>query len=162
MKAVWKQFFIFSTLKRMSSFMPVYHKSKYLSLLSGNKTKTNSLQRIEAKVVSSWKMKFRLGRWDMWVHSRPPILIYISALTKASNKSTLILASSQPLENKFFISYFCNFVCRFCALKSQCQLLFYPLPMFVPTTSAAISGQNIFWKKLGQVHEISESIFKWS
>lgn len=46
-------------IEKNEQFHAVYHKSKYLSLLSGNKTKTNSLQRTEAKVVPVWEMKFR-------------------------------------------------------------------------------------------------------
>lgn len=55
-------------------------------------------------------------RWDMWVLNRPRILICISSLTKAGNKSILILTSNQSLLNKIFITYFCNFLCTFCAL----------------------------------------------
>lgn len=80
------------------------------------KQNQDSLQRIEGKVVPVWEMKFRPKKMRYVSSQQASNSDIHLSLTKAGSKSIQILTSSQSLLNRIFITYFCNFLCTFCAL----------------------------------------------
>lgn len=179
--SLWKQLFIFSTLKRINDFMPVEFSRKvniYLYFLETKPRQTvckGFRQRWSQCQSWSWSP----GTKGMYVHTELWILMYVSSLTNVQVTNLL----SSLLVNIHYRTRFCSLFLYFSlllcfffehamwfivimstsfslSLSSLCSPCFFSC--VCPNNFSSYSSQAICWEQLGELHEVSENMFKWS